>query len=97
MALDSPSEIATFLGIDASDLSRLMRKLETKHLIERLTDQKNRSRVIIKLTAHGKKLAQKIRPHVRQMETTVMSVLTDSEQKTLLKILKTMCVSVFES
>lgn len=95
--LDSPSQIATYLGIDASNLSRLMRKLEKAELIERTVDDSNRSRVIIKLTSAGKKRARDMKPDVRKMEKTVMSVLTESELKTLQRILKKICVSMMDN
>ncbi|SMP41517.1 DNA-binding transcriptional regulator, MarR family [Neorhodopirellula lusitana] len=94
--LNSPSEIATYLGIDASNLSRLMRKMQEAELIRREVDPTNRSRVIIELTAQGKRLVKKIKPDVREMEKNVMSVLTAKELTTLQKILMKMCVSVLE-
>lgn len=95
--LNSPSEIATYLGIDASNLSRLMRKMQNAELIRREVDATNRSRVIIELTAKGKRLTKKIKPDVREMEKSVMSVLTAKELTTLQKILMKMCVSVIEA
>lgn len=94
--LDSPSEIATYMGIDASNLSRLMRKLEKLELIKREVDDSNRSRVILALTTEGKKVVKKLKPGVRTMEETVMSVLTENELKTLTKLLKKLCVSMME-
>lgn len=96
MGLDSPSEIATYLGIDASNLSRLMRKLEKENLIKREVDDENRSRVIIRLTAKGKKLAVQIKPDVRKMEQEVMSMLSDNELNSLKKILKKMCIGLLD-
>lgn len=94
--LNSPSEIATYLGIDASNLSRLMRKLEKADLIRRDVDDENRSRVIISLTSTGKKLAKKLKPDIRKMEQDVMSVLSESELKTFTKLLKKMCLSLVD-
>ncbi len=96
MGLDSPSEIASYLGIDASNLSRLMRKLEKADLIVRMVDEENRSRVIIKLTPQGKKLAAKVKPDVRAMEQNIMAALSGSELKSLKKILRKMCVSLLD-
>ncbi len=94
LGLDSPSEIANFLGVDASNLSRLMRKLERAELIRRTVDESNRSRVVIKLTAKGKRLATKIEPDVRNVEKEVMSALSESELASLKKILLKMCVDL---
>ena len=91
LGFDSPSEIATFLGIDASNLSRLMRKLENEKLLRRDIDQSNRSRVTIRLTAKGRKLAQKIKPDVQQMEEQALAVLSKTELKSLKTILQKVC------
>lgn len=96
LGLDSPSEIATYLGIDASNLSRLMRKLEAAKLLKRTIDDANRSRVIITLTSKGKKLAARIKPDVREMEKRVMAALSESELKALKKTLTKMCVCLLE-
>ena len=97
IGFDSPSEIATYLGIDASNLSRLMRRLESSNLLRRSVDESNRSRVIISLTPKGKKLASKLKPAVREMEQRVMSALSAQELKTLQKLLKKMCTELLEN
>lgn len=96
LGLDSPSEIATYLGIDASNLSRLMRRMEQQQYLNREIDDDNRSRVVISLTAKGRRLARKIAPAVRAMEREVLSVLSATDVTKLKKILKKMCVSLLE-
>ena len=94
LGFSSPSEIATYLGIDASNLSRLMRKLEESELVQREIDRSNRSRVIIRLTAKGRRLARKIKPHVRAMEKQALSVLSHSELGTLKNLLQKVCADI---
>ncbi len=94
MGLTSPSEIAKYIGIDASNLSRLMRKLEKAELISRAVDEDNRSRIVIELTPRGEALAAKIEPDVRAMEKDVLAALTETDLQRLKKILQKMCVSL---
>ena len=91
IGMDSPSKIASCMGIDASNLSRLIRKLEEKEFATREVDDSNRSRAIIKLTAKGQREATAIRPKIRQMEETIMSALTESELKNLKHVLQKLC------
>jgi len=91
LGFTSPSEIATYLGIDASNLSRLMRKMEDAELVQRNIDESNRSRVIIQLTKKGRQLARRIKPEVRQMEKAALSMLSKTELKTLQDILRKVC------
>ena len=94
LGFTSPSEIATYLGIDASNLSRLMRRLEDSELVERDIDESNRSRVVIRLTAKGRRLARRIKPDVREMEQRALAVLSKAELKTLKNILQKVCTDL---
>ena len=96
LGFSSPSEIATYLGIDASNLSRLMRKLEDSELVCREVDESNRSRVVIQLTARGRRVAKKIKPDVRKMEEEALAVLSKSELKNLKNILQKLCADLLK-
>lgn len=97
LGFSSPSEIATYLGIDASNLSRMMRKLEEAELVSRETDESNRSRVVIRLTRKGRQLALKIKPDLREMEEHALSVLSKSELKSLKNILQKVCADLLHN
>ncbi len=96
LGFSSPSEIATYLGIDASNLSRLMRKMEEADLVSREIDESHRSRIIIRLTSKGRKLARKVRPDVNAMEKEALATLSNSELKTLKGILQKVCADILE-
>ena len=96
LGFNSPSEIAVYLGIDASNLSRLMRKLEESELVKRDIDPANRSRVVIRLTAKGRRLARKIKPDVRETEEQALAVLSKAELKTLRTTLQKLCAELLE-
>lgn len=97
LGLNSPSEIANWLGIDASNLSRMMRKLEELGLLKREVDDANRSRVNITLTNSGKKKAAALKPGVRAMEKQALAALTAKELKELKGLLQKLCVGLLES
>lgn len=84
--LNSPTKIANCLGIDVSNVSRLIRTLEKKELATREVDDENRSRAILRLTKKGRQKVAEARPDKRQMEETIMSALSDNERKSLLRI-----------
>lgn len=88
LGMESPSEIATCLGVDASNLSRLIRRLEAAGLATREVDDKNRSRAILRLTRKGKVKAAAVRPDKRRMEEDIVSGLTEAEIRNLLRILR---------
>ncbi len=91
LGMKSPSEIATCLGVDASNLSRLIRSLEAAGLATREVDDKNRSRAILQLTRKGKKKAAAVHPDKRRMEESIASRLTEAEIRNLLRILRKLC------
>ena len=97
LGFSSPSEIATYLGIDASNLSRLMRKLEQSNLVDREIDESNRSRVVIRLTAKGRRLARRIKPDVREMEERALAALSKAELKSMRHLLQKVCRDLLES
>ena len=88
LGMDSPSEIATCLGVDASNLSRLIRGLEAAGFATREVDDKNRSRAILRLTRKGKDKAAAVHPDKQRMEESIVSGLSETEIKNLLRILR---------
>lgn len=75
----SPSVIATAIGIDASSLSRLLRKLEQQGHIERSIDLENRTRITLRLTESGRRLARRIDPHAEQIQQRIERALSPQE------------------
>lgn len=82
-----PSQIARKMGIDASNLSRMIRLLEQKGVIERRVDNSNRSRAEILLTKKGRVFAPKLDTHADVIQEKIMAVLTAEEQTTLSRAL----------
>lgn len=93
LGADSPTIIATCLGVEPSNLSRLMRRLEKDGLVKRHTDESNRSRVRVTLTARGKTKAKALKPDMLKAEQNVLSGLNDKELKQLRNVLQKLCLS----
>ena len=78
----SPSRIADHMGVDASILSRQIRLMEARGLIERHVDDDNRIRVLLKLTKKGLRLAQEVDPIAEHAQNILVAALTKEEWKT---------------
>lgn len=83
-----PSRIAESMGLDASNLSRMIRLFEERGWIVRAIDQTNRTRVHLSLTASGKRVASKIDPHVEVLRETMHQRLTAKEVRQLSDLLE---------
>lgn len=82
-----PSKIAQKMGIDASNLSRMIRQLEEKKIVERRVDEANRTRVEILLTKHGRALAPKLDAHAEIIQREITRALSAEEQTVLARAL----------
>ncbi len=81
----SPSKIARMMGVDASNLSRMIRQFEERGLIERKADDDNRTRVALIPTAAGRALATDSDPHAELIRDTIKKSLSDTEMRSLLR------------
>ncbi len=84
----SPSKIARMMGIDASNLSRMIRQFEQRGLIKRKADEDNRTRVALIATAAGRALAKASDPHAYLIRDTIKQTLSDSETRSLLRSMR---------
>lgn len=57
---ETPAELAEFIGIDRSAVTRLLDRLETKGLLRRSRHGSDRRSVTVQLTAAGRKLTPKL-------------------------------------
>ena len=82
-----PSAIAQSIGIDASNLSRMIRQFEEQGWVTRCVDETNRTRVELGLTDKGRAFAEKISGHAAVVHETLHSDLTPEEIEALTEIL----------
>ncbi|TCO43690.1 DNA-binding MarR family transcriptional regulator [Kribbella antiqua] len=75
--------LAAGLGIDASDMVRLMDELIAKRLVTRERDPADRRRYRISLTMKGRNAMTTAQKVVREVERTTLQPLTAAERATL--------------
>ncbi|MFI5736297.1 MarR family winged helix-turn-helix transcriptional regulator [Kribbella sp. NPDC051587] len=78
--------LAAGLGIDTSDMVRLMDDLIAKGLVARDRDPADRRRYRIDLTAKGRRAAKTARAVIQEVEQTTLQPLSAAERATLLKL-----------
>ncbi|MFC9687730.1 MarR family winged helix-turn-helix transcriptional regulator [Kribbella sp. NPDC056951] len=78
--------LAAGLGIDASDMVRLMDELIGKKLVSRDRDPEDRRRYRIDLTAKGRRAMATARAVIQEVEQVTLQPLSAVERVTLLKL-----------
>ncbi len=78
-----PSRIAQKMAADPSNLSRLIRSLESRGWATRAVDDDNRTRAVLRLTPAGKRIEKKIGVHADILASVIETCLTDREAKVL--------------
>jgi len=61
--IDTPAEVARYLGLDSGSITRMLDRLEHKALIERQRSESDRRQVRLVLTREGQCLADRL-PHI---------------------------------
>jgi len=80
------NELAAGLGVDPSDMVRLMDGLLADGLVSRDRDPSDRRRYRISLTPQGRKALTTARAVVREVEKTTLQPLTAAERVTLQRL-----------
>lgn len=83
----SPSKIAESIGVDASNLTRIVTAFEKRGLARRDFDPENRARITIGLTPAGKKLAGEIDFHAEDIQSAMLAALSDRDQAAIRRAL----------
>jgi len=94
--LDSPSKIADMMGVDASNLSRMIRQFEDKGWLIRRVDDSNRTRVELELTAQGRAQAARIDPHAAIVAESLERSLKPEEAEEFRRLLVKVATSLEE-
>ena len=97
IGINSPSAIARCVGIEASNMSRLIRALEGKNLVIREVNDNDRSRAILSLTKEGRQVVEQIRPLTKCLEEEIVGALSARETKTLIESLKKLSQALGEA
>jgi len=82
------SELGQHVPITSASITSLIDTCERHHLVVRSSDPLDRRKVPIEITHKGRDLIDRILPGAHRLESQVMAVLSDTEQRALLTILE---------
>ncbi|MDG9883635.1 MarR family transcriptional regulator [Pseudomonas putida CSV86] len=86
-AVDTPADLCRYLGLDSGAMTRMLDRLEQKHLIARSRCPDDRRQVRVGLTDEGRTLADRL-PHIGAAAMNeLVGVLDPEELATLTSIL----------
>ena len=80
-------EIADGLVNRASDLTRLVDKMERQGLVRRKPDPADRRRMIVNATAAGRRVFGRLTPRIKELHVDQMAGLTEREKSDLVTLL----------
>ena len=86
--------LAAEAGVTAATLTGVMKTLEARQLLRRKTDRADGRRVLVTLTASGRKAVDEIMPAFNRHERLVTQALTEEEQIDLAQVLRTILRTV---
>ena len=84
----SQTTLGEVIGVDRSDMVRLVDSLEQRELAQRVKDPKARRRQIITATKKGRKVQEKLTPVVQDAEDKALDESTSKQLKHLKKLAK---------
>ncbi len=84
----SQSDLGNALGIDRSTMVAVIDRLEGRDLVVRAPSPTDRRSYALRLSAYGKKVMADIMPRLREHEATIAGTLSESEQSTLISLLR---------
>src|SRR5690242_2056680 len=83
---NTAAELASLYGLEASSITRLVDRLEKKHLIERTRSRSDRRKAILALTSRGKAVLQRAVKIAGPIAIATWKGVTEDERKTLVAI-----------
>lgn len=86
--------LAVEAGVTAATLTGVMKTLEARQLLRRKTDSADGRRVLVALTAAGRRVVDEIMPAFNRHERLVTQALTEEEQIDLAHALRTILRTV---
>lgn len=79
--------LAARLGIDRTSVGQLVDQLETKGLLERRVNGADRRARLVRLSARGTRLRERLRPRAHLVQANLLATLTPTEREILLELL----------
>lgn len=82
------TRLAEFSLIEQSRLTRIIDQMDERGLVARRSDEQDKRRVLVYLTAKGRTLASKLVVQARQHEDEVLATLSNGDGKTIKRTLR---------
>jgi DNA-binding MarR family transcriptional regulator len=79
--------LAARLGVDRTSAGQLIDEMEAKGLVERRVNDADRRARLLRLSARGTKLRERLRPKAHLVQARLLSTLSPTERETLLELL----------
>lgn len=83
----SQNQLGRLTAMDAATMQGVIKRLVSRELILRRPDPDDRRRLILSLSASGRKLINRLLPNGSRITEQTLAPLTQSEQKTFLQLL----------
>jgi len=84
----SPTQLSQSMVFSSGGMTKLLKSLESRELIERIESSQDRRSMLVQLSPKGKAMCKKAIPDLLESDHTIFSTLDSSEQEQLAKILK---------
>ncbi|GAA4831013.1 MarR family winged helix-turn-helix transcriptional regulator [Algivirga pacifica] len=81
------TKIAPLMGMEARSLTRMLKTMEEQGVIERVADENDRRKVIIKLTEKGKVKREMSKQTVKVFQGRVRNIVSEEDMETFFKVL----------
>jgi DNA-binding MarR family transcriptional regulator len=79
--------LAARLGVDRTSVGQLVDQMEVKELVERRVNSADRRARMLRLSAKGSKLRERLRPKAHLVQAKLLATLTPAEREILLELL----------
>jgi len=84
----SPSELAAKVGVTRATMTGLLDGLDAEKLIVRDPHEKDRRKISVRLTLHGRRTLEQMLPDYYRRTSKVMANLDDDERRQLVSLLE---------
>jgi len=92
----SPTALSQRLFITTASMTSLLDTLEGRELVERRPDPEDRRKQLVSLTPAGRGLVDKILPELVALQTAIMSGLSESDRRHLIRSMSVIRATVAE-
>lgn len=93
----SLKEVEAFFDVSQQTINGIIKRLETKKLLESFQDLKDKRTKKIRLTSKGRAMCRRLTKEIHEMDNWILSALTKEEQSQLYGLLNKIFVHIKEN